>query len=122
MVFNPRRLPKPVYEMYKLGPDNWVRTVKSAIQMKITNINKLTDIAFYLNNPDLKGRPLKIGETWLAAKWNYYRLIINGNIHSWGSKITHDSKSSSHDESRDNDKWIDILSWGWGETGGHWDE
>ncbi|MEZ5427640.1 MAG: hypothetical protein R2747_15335 [Pyrinomonadaceae bacterium] len=78
MPFNPNRLPPTVHDVYKKGPSLWVLTVKTAIEVGITDVNKLTDIAFHQHNPDLEGRALEVGETDLIAQWKYFRRLIQG--------------------------------------------
>ncbi|MEZ5427641.1 MAG: hypothetical protein R2747_15340 [Pyrinomonadaceae bacterium] len=83
MPFNPNRLPPTVHDVYKKGPSLWVLTVKTAIEVGITNTNILTDIAFYQHNPDLEGRALEVGETDLIAQWKYFQRLIRGMLKSY---------------------------------------
>lgn len=76
MSFNPKLLPPTVYEVYKHGPMAWILVIKTAIELKITNIDKLTNIAFFLHHPELNGRPLVVGETKLIAQWKGFRTLI----------------------------------------------
>ncbi|MEZ5427639.1 MAG: hypothetical protein R2747_15330 [Pyrinomonadaceae bacterium] len=92
MPFNPNRLPPTVYDIYKKGPGLWVLTVQTAIEVGITDINKLTDIAFYQHNPDLKGRSIKLGETQLIEQWQYFQRLIRGLAKSY----MEENESQSH--------------------------
>ena len=56
MSFHPEQLPTTVKRAFQEGPTAWVFIVKTAIQENIRDINKLTDMVFYLHNPELIGR------------------------------------------------------------------
>lgn len=103
MTFNPKQLPPTVYDIYKLGPIGWIFVVQTAIQLKITNINELTNIAFHLHHPELKGRSLQIGETQLIGQWKGFRALIKPLIPVWGKS------SASRTNNPDSDGFADII-------------
>lgn len=77
MAFHPEHLPETVYWAYKLGPSLWIFVVVVALDAKITNIDALTNIAFYLHHPELSGgRALRKHEKKLIAEWKSYRTKI----------------------------------------------
>lgn len=76
MSFDPKTLPPTVYEIYQNGQSWWIFTVLTAIQLKITDINLLTNIAFYMHYPELNGRPLRSDEKKLIADWKSFRARI----------------------------------------------
>ena len=76
MSFHPKQLPTTVRRAFQEGPIAWIFIVKTAIQENIRDINKLTDMVFYLHNPELIGRQLRVGETKLIAEWKRYRALI----------------------------------------------
>lgn len=76
MKFNPKILPYNVKKIYKLGPLAWIYVIRVAINEGISDIDFLTDIAFYLHHPELKGRSLEIGETDLIESWTSFRSLI----------------------------------------------
>lgn len=80
MAFNPESLPSKVYEAYKLGPAMWPLVVERAIEAKITNVNRVTDIMFYLHHPELKGRSLRSDETGLTNEWKGFREMIRRRV------------------------------------------
>ncbi|MEZ5427644.1 MAG: hypothetical protein R2747_15355 [Pyrinomonadaceae bacterium] len=86
MAFNPRLLPPTVYDVYKKGPSLWTLTVQTAIEVGITDLNKLTDIAFHQHNPDLMGRSIKTGERNLIEQWQYFQRLIRGMVRSFEGK------------------------------------
>lgn len=92
---NPAQLPVNVRKIYERGSLAWVMIVKTAVRENIININKLTDIIFYLNNPELEGRPLEIGETKLIAEWKGYRTLIKIIISKLGIN-SEDSRNSDN--------------------------
>lgn len=104
MAFHPEQLPITVYEIYKCGPVAWILTVQSAVQVKITNIDTLTNIAFYLHHPELSGRRLRKDETKLIAEWKAYRTKIKPLIPHW---IRIDSSPESTNSGK---KTFEIIS------------
>lgn len=51
-------------------------TVLTAIQLNITDINLLTNIAFFMHYPELNGRPIRSDEKKLIADWKSFRARI----------------------------------------------
>jgi hypothetical protein len=76
MAFDPKKLPSKVYEAYKLGVMAWPLTIQEALESDILDLNKLTDIVFYLHHPELVGRSLAANDTALIRKWKLYRGLI----------------------------------------------
>ncbi|MEZ5427645.1 MAG: hypothetical protein R2747_15360 [Pyrinomonadaceae bacterium] len=113
MPFNPKLLPPTVYDVYKKGPGLWVLTVKTAVEVGIRDINKLTDIAFYQHNPDLKGRSIKLGENGLIEQWQYFQRLVKGILKSYPAKVrTLYIPESSPDHKLEDEIFIDSFSWG----------
>lgn len=83
MAFHPEHLPTTVYDIYKCGPVAWILVVQSAVQVRITNIDTLTNIAFYLHHPELDGRPLRKDETKLITQWKAFRTLIKPIVPHW---------------------------------------
>ena len=76
MAFDPKKLPAKVYETYKMGVLAWPLAVQEALESGILDLNKLTDIVFYLHHPELVGRSLAANDTALIKKWKLYRGLI----------------------------------------------
>lgn len=76
MAFNQNKLPKLVREGFNRGTKMWIDTVKKALEVDYTNVDKLTDMVFYMHHPELLGRPLRVGESKLIAEWKFYRTLI----------------------------------------------
>jgi hypothetical protein len=76
MSFNPESLTPTVYEVYKLGQGFWILTVSCAIQANYRDAATLTNIAFYLHHPDLKGRALTADEKQLIAEWKAFHSKV----------------------------------------------
>jgi hypothetical protein len=76
MSFNPKLLPPAVYEAYLYGPIAWTYTIQTAIKLKITDINLLTNIAFFLHHPELGGRTIRKDEVKFISDWKAFRNLI----------------------------------------------
>lgn len=80
MSFDPRSLPAPVYVMFKQGAIVWPLVLEKALHSGIHDLNKLTDIVFYLHFPARIGNPLKPHETQLILKWKAFRSLIKPRL------------------------------------------
>jgi hypothetical protein len=76
MSFDPSKLPSSVSAAYRMGPMAWPLVLEKAIQAGITDVNKLTDIVFYLHNPGRNGRPLTAAEAGPISQWKNFRSLI----------------------------------------------
>ena len=76
MSFDPKKLPSKVYEAYKMGVMAWPLVIQEALDAGILDLNKLTDIVFYLHYPDLRGRSLTADDSELIKKWKLYRGLV----------------------------------------------
>lgn len=76
MSFDPQKLPSKVYQSYKMGVMAWPLTIQQALYSGIHDLNKLTDIVFYLHYPDLVGRSLGPDDTELIKKWKAFRGLV----------------------------------------------
>ncbi len=90
----------------------------AALDAKITNIDALTNIAFFLHHPELSGRPLRKDETKLIAEWMSFRTKIKAFVPKWfkissPSEPTNNSNTSNKFGGGHNQ--IDVPSWSWGE-------
>lgn len=88
MSFSPNKLPNTVKKAYELGPLAWVHVIRTAINVGMRDLDELADIAFYLHYPDLKGRPLKVGETELVEQWVSLRSLIKPILNSIPDKTS----------------------------------
>ena len=98
MSFNPKLLPPTVYDVYKQEPIAWMVVIQRAIAVGITVLNQLTDIAFYLHNPGLKGRPLSSDEIKLIAQWKVFQTLIKPMLSAAGGKTGSKSLGSPYVE------------------------
>jgi len=80
MAFNPASLPETVQEAYRLGPNSWGFVLQSAVISGIENLDKLTDIVFFLHHPERKGKWLASNEISLFAEWKKFRDLIAPRI------------------------------------------
>ncbi len=80
MAFDPKTLPPSVYSAYQRGPLAWALVVERAVVSGIDDLNKLTDIVFYLHYPHRIGNPLKPTELDLIAKWKGFRTLIQPRL------------------------------------------
>lgn len=77
MAFDPKTLPPSVGSAFKHGPVAWMLVVQKAGEAGIRDVNKLTDIVFYLHHPERIGRPLAPTETKLINHWKGFRTLIS---------------------------------------------
>jgi hypothetical protein len=92
MAFDPQKLPKNVYEMYKIGPVVWLSVIEEAIKVQITDVTKVTDIVFYMHHPERVGKPLTKYEVALIAEWKLFRNAVRARMQM--AKNSPNSKSS----------------------------
>ncbi len=94
MTFNPKKLPPTVYDAYKMGVSGWMLAVQRAIELGITDINKLTDMVFFVHHPELNGRPLKSDETKLISEWRDFRSLVKPIVVGSKTPVSKDLDSS----------------------------
>lgn len=75
-MFDPTFLPAETYRSFKLGPTAWASTIRSACREGINDIDCLADIVFYLNHPELEGRPLSLNDRMLVIQWQGFRSRV----------------------------------------------
>lgn len=80
MTFDPKTLPPSVQEAYRHGAGAWPVVVKKAIEAGIQDINKLTDIVFFLHHPDRNGRAISPSESKMIEEWKGFRSSIQPMI------------------------------------------
>jgi hypothetical protein len=95
MPFDPKQLPPSVQAVYKHGVVAWVMIVETAITAGIKDLNKLTDIVFYLHFPERIGKPLKAYEKTLIDSWKGFRTLVSQRL-SVKTKAYADTGGSSH--------------------------
>jgi hypothetical protein len=76
MAFNPSTLPAAVRSAFQYGPIAWPLVVQEGIKAGITDVNKLTDIVFYLHHPERNGKPIQSGEQTLIDQWKSFRILV----------------------------------------------
>jgi hypothetical protein len=74
--FNPATLPASVREVYKLGAMAWPLVLDKAKGAGIRDVDKLTDIMFFLHHPERSGRPLASDEKALINQWKSFRVLV----------------------------------------------
>lgn len=110
MAFDPKKLPPAVYATFQQGPMAWALVVEKAIVAKIHDLNKLTDIVFYLHYPERIGKPLKPHESALINKWKGFRALIKPR-HEQMMRIGRSSGTTDHMDApfasldRSDDSW-----------------
>jgi len=87
MGFDPKKLPPTVESAFRQGPLAWALVVERAIGVRIYDLNKLTDIVFYLHYPERIGNPLKTNETALINKWKAFRVLIKPRLNTELSEV-----------------------------------
>lgn len=80
MSFDPKRLPASVLQAFRQGPMAWPVVVEKALNSGIHDLNKLTDIVFYLHFPERIGNPIKPTEVQLISKWNGFRSLVKPRL------------------------------------------
>jgi len=74
--FNPSQYPARLQEIYRQGAMYWPVAVQTAKEIGYKQLDKLTDLVFYMHHPELHGRPINAGETTLANEWVAFRSLI----------------------------------------------
>ncbi len=83
--FELQKLPKSVYEAYKLGAMAWPLVLDKALQSGLRSMDRLTDIVFHLHHPERRGRPLAPDESRLISEWKNFRALIGPRVAAEGS-------------------------------------
>ncbi len=76
MAFDPKTLPPGAYAAYRQGPKFWPLMVEKAVQAKITDIDFLTSVVFYMHHPERNCRPIAPGELTMIAQWKSFRVSV----------------------------------------------
>jgi hypothetical protein len=116
MSFDPKTLPPTVYEIYQKGSAYWMFTVLTAIQLKITDINLLTNIAFFMHYPELYGRAIRSDEKKLIADWQSFRARIKPLLDD--VKNSSDSSNTASGGGWGSSMYQYSFSWGATQLGG----
>jgi hypothetical protein len=87
MPFDPRSLPPGVQAAFRQGALAWPLVLQKALDATIFNLNKLTDIIFYLHHPERIGRPLQPHETKLINQWKGFRTMITPSVRARTSEF-----------------------------------
>jgi hypothetical protein len=80
MSFDPNKLPASVLQAFRQGPMMWPIVVEKALGSGIRDLNKLTDIVFYLHFPERIGNPIKPSEFQLIGKWKHFRALVKPRL------------------------------------------
>jgi hypothetical protein len=73
MTMDPTFLPPRTYYAYRLGRRAWSIVVQAAIHEGIRDKDCLADIVFYLNHPEMQGRPITLSDAALIDEWKRHR-------------------------------------------------
>jgi hypothetical protein len=87
MNFDPRKLPPSVYNAYKMGAMAWPIVVDKAIEAGFRDVDRLTDIVFFLHHPERSGRLLGPTETGLINQWKGFRNLIAPRVPASAGRI-----------------------------------
>lgn len=79
-MFNPKEFPITVQVPWQKGSSHWMSIVETAITGRITNVNALTDLAFYYHHKNLIGVCLTGADIDLVAQWKAFRDMIAARV------------------------------------------
>lgn len=99
MAFDPKLLPAKVYEAFDLGPGAWPLVVERAIEAKITDVDKIANMVFYMHHPERLGRPLTADETTLIKEWKAFRTLVKPRVEA-AAEVRYSTKSADPEIAR----------------------
>ena len=79
MAFAASTLPpsaRALFEQAQKAPPLWPSVIRESYRVGIKDLNKLTDIAFFVHHPHRNGKAISAGENQLIKEWKGYRETI----------------------------------------------
>ena len=79
MAFATASLPpsaRALFEQAQKAPPLWPSVIRESYRVGIKDLNKLTDIAFFVHHPHRNGKAISAGESQLIKEWKGYRETI----------------------------------------------
>ncbi len=99
MLFDPSDLPGIVRELYNKGAKttgDWMPAVKEAVKQNIRDTNKLTDLVFYIKNPEMLGQKIQSHQKLLIAEWKFYNALVKVVMRDFGRRFDTPNEPPSH--------------------------